>query len=464
MMRINPMMLLEDSHHRRAMLGFGLVFLGLALVGTYQSWNTSLAVLNLCLISAVMAMGLNLQWGYAGLFNAGVMAFTAVGGVTAVLVSHPPVVEAWSAGGGNLAASVLALIASFALFRLSGRFFQTGSTGFWLRLAIILIGYFIIRHFFGLAVSAIESVNPAQTGFLGGLGLPILFSWLAGGLSAAALAWFIGRIALGLRSDYLAIATLGISEIVISILKNEDWLARGVKNVTGLKRPVPYEIDLQESETFISWVEWLYASRLAQADNAKAMLNDLVITSSSLFVKCCYSALFIVTVLVILILCNRAAASPWGRMMRAIRDNETAAQAMGKDIVARHRQVFILGSAIIGIAGAMLTTLDGQFTPGSYQPLRFTFLIWVMVIIGGSGNNLGAILGGFIIWFVWIEAEPAAGWLMQNIAASLDEDSALGQHLIDVAPQMRLFVMGIVLLVVMRFSPRGILPERTANR
>ena len=87
-----------------------------------------------------------------------------------------------------------------------------------------------------------------------------------------------------------------------------------------------------------------------------------------------------------------------------------------------------------------------------------------MVIIGGSGNNLGAILGGFIIWFVWIEAEPAAGWLMQNIAASLDEDSALGQHLIDVAPQMRLFVMGIVLLVVMRFSPRGILPERTANR
>ena len=219
MMRINPMMLLQDSHHRRALLGFGLVFLGLALVGTYQSWNTSLAVLNLCLISAVMAMGLNLQWGYAGLFNAGVMAFTAVGGVTAVLVSHPPVVEAWSAGGGNLAASILALIASFALFRLSGRFFQTGRTGFWLRLAIILIGYFIIRHFFGLAVSAIESVNPAQTGFLGGLGLPILFSWLAGGLSAAVLAWFIGRIALGLRSDYLAIATLGISEIVISILK-----------------------------------------------------------------------------------------------------------------------------------------------------------------------------------------------------------------------------------------------------
>ena len=87
-------------------------------------------------------------------------------------------------------------------------------------------------------------------------------------------------------------------------------------------------------------------------------------------------------------------------MMSAIRDNEVAASAMGKDITWRHLQVFVLGSAVVGIAGAMLTTLDGQFTPASYQPLRFTFLIWVMVIVGGSGNNLGAVIGGFIIWFL----------------------------------------------------------------
>ena len=92
--------------------------------------------------------------------------------------------------------------------------------------------------------------------------------------------------------------------------------------------------------------------------------------------------------------------------MRAIRDNEDAAEAMGKDVKGRHLEVFILGSAVIGIAGAMLTTLDGQFTPVSYQPLRFTFLIWVMVIVGGSGNNFGAVLGGFLIWFAWIEAKP----------------------------------------------------------
>ena len=103
--------------------------------------------------------------------------------------------------------------------------------------------------------------------------------------------------------------------------------------------------------------------------------------------------------------------------MRAIRDNETAAAAMGKNVTARHLQVFILGSAVVGIAGAMLTTLDGQFTPTSYQPLRFTFLIWVMVIIGGSGNNLGAVLGGFVIWFFWIEAEPVGLWLIELITS-----------------------------------------------
>ena len=110
--------------------------------------------------------------------------------------------------------------------------------------------------------------------------------------------------------------------------------------------------------------------------------------------------------LVILWLAERALHSPWGRMMRAIRDNRDAAEAMGKDVTRRHLQIFVLGSAVVGIGGAMLVTLDGQFTPGSYNPLRYTFLIWVMVIVGGSGNNWGAVLGGFLIWYVWVMAEP----------------------------------------------------------
>jgi len=123
-------------------------------------------------------------------------------------------------------------------------------------------------------------------------------------------------------------------------------------------------------------------------------------------------------------------------------------------------QVFILGSAVVGIAGAMLTTLDGQFTPASYQPLRFTFIIWVMVIVGGSGNNWGAVLGGFVIWFFWIEAEPMGLWLMDLLTAGLDEGNPLRKHLLDSAAHMRLMTMGLILLLVLRFSPRGLIPEK----
>jgi len=147
-------------------------------------------------------------------------------------------------------------------------------------------------------------------------------------------------------------------------------------------------------------------------------------------------------------------------MMRAIRDNEDAAEAMGKDVTRRHLQVFVLGSAICGLAGAMMTTLDGQLTPGTYQPLRFTFLIWVMVIVGGSGNNFGAVLGAFLIWFLWVQVEPMGLWFMSTITSWMPEGSPVAAHLLDSAAQMRLLTMGVVLILVLRFSPRGLIPER----
>ncbi len=435
----------------------------IAVVGMGQSWSVALAILNLGLVSAVMALGLNIQWGYAGLFNAGVMGFAALGGISAVLVSVSPVGEAWSAGGVRLLVAVLAVAVTVgAVLWLRSRV-APGRARNWLTAVIVLAGFAAYRFFFDPAVEAIEAVDPARTGFLGGLGLPIIFSWIIGGAVAAAGAWLIGRIALGLRSDYLAIATLGISEIVIAILKNEDWLTRGVKNVTGLDRPVPYEIDLQASERFRTWVASLAERELAGLEPALRddRLQQLVVDASSLAVKLCYTGLFLVVLVILFVLCQRALSSPWGRMMRAIRDNEAAAAAMGKDVTFRHREVFILGSAVIGIAGAMLVTLDGQFTPGTYNPLRFTFLVWVMVIVGGSGNNLGAVLGGFLIWFLWIEAEPVGLWFMETVTSGLAADSALRLHLLDAAPHMRLLMMGLLLLLVLRFSPRGLLPEKT---
>jgi branched-chain amino acid transport system permease protein len=163
-------------------------------------------------------------------------------------------------------------------------------------------------------------------------------------------------------------------------------------------------------------------------------------------------------------LSETALKSPWGRMMRAIRDNEVAAAAMGKDVVKRHLTIFVIGSAVIGLAGAMLTTLDGQFTPVGYQPLRFTFLIWVMVIIGGSGNNWGAVLGGFFIWFFWIEAEPIGLWLVDTLTSFMEPTHWLRLHLMDSAAHMRLMTVGIVLLIALRYAPEGLIPERTARK
>jgi len=422
---------------------FALVALLIVGTGFVQSWNSALFILNMGLISAIMALGVNLQWGIAGLFNVGIMGFVALGGLAAVLTSMPPTTEAWAAGGlrviGGLAMGAATVVAAIYVQK---RVTQYRAL---VTLAVLVAGFFAYRAVFDPAVEAIEAVNPAGTGYLGGLGLPVIFAWPVGGLLAAGAAWVIGKTALGLRSDYLAIATLGIAEIVIAIMKNEEWLSRGVKNVNGIPRPVPNEIDLQQSQDFV--------------DRAAGIGLDPV-TASTLYVKLGYSLLFASVLILILILAQLALASPWGRMMRAIRDNEVAARAMGKDVKARHLQVFVLGSAICGIAGAMMTSLDSLLAPGAYQPLRFTFLIWVMVIVGGSGNNFGSVLGGFLIWFLWVQVEPIGLGLMQLIAGALPDGSALGEHLLDSAAHMRLLTMGLILLLVLRFSPRGLIPER----
>ena len=450
----------------RAPLAFLFMAAMLTAVGFGQSWSVALSILNLCLISAVMALGVNIQWGYAGLFNAGVMAFTALGGLAAVLVSHKPIGEAWAAGGLGMFWSLLIIVAAVAVIAQLRKRLEPGFLRSLLATIVVLFAWILLRQHFGEATTAIEAVNPAVSGFLGGLGLPIIFSWAVGGLLAAGVAWMIGKITLGLRSDYLAIATLGISEIVIAVLKNEDWLARGVKNVSGLERPVPYEVTLQEQSWFVSMVESFYGKELSlisEEATRQTALKGYIVDFSGIFVKLCYAGLFSVVLIAILLLSIRALNSPWGRMMRAIRDREDAASAMGKNVKARHLQVFVIGSAVIGIAGAMLTTLDGQFTPGSYQPLRFTFLVWVMVIVGGSGNNLGAVLGGFLVWFFWIEAEPLSIYLIGLLTSGMDQASAMRLHLIESAPHLRLFLMGLILLLVLRFSPKGILPEKVRH-
>ena len=433
----------------RAPVLFALFALLFVLEGTTRnalfsgSWNTSLSILNMGLISAVVVLGVNMQWGYAGLFNAGVVGFVAIGGLAPVLVAIEPAPGAWEAGGPRL---LLALafglgvisLAALAYHRLAGRGWRGLVVG-----VIVVGGYMAYRLILDPATDAIEANNPAALGNIGGMGLPILLSWPVGALFAAVLAWGVGKVALGLRSDYLAIATLGIGEIIVAVLKNEDWLARGVKNVSGLPRPVPYEVDLQRNPEFqAAAADWGFS------------VNE----ASGIWVKLGYTSLFLAVLLALILLTELALKSPWGRMMRAIRDNETAARAMGKDVTARHLQIFVIGSAIIGLGGAMMITQDGLMAPTAYNPLRYTFLIWVMVIVGGSGNNWGAVLGAVLIWFVWMKVEVWGPNLMGFLTQPLPP-GPLRNHLLSSAPHMRFIAMGLVLLLVLRFAPRGLLPE-----
>ena len=431
---------------QRNLFLFAAVALLFVATGLMQSWNLSLGILIIGILSAIMALGVNMQWGYAGLFSTGIMGSVALGGLSVVLISAKPVPEGWAAGGPQLLFSLVfgVAVVVLAVF-LSGRMAK-GRMRTLVVAGVLIGGFFLYRAIFDPASVAIEAFNPATAGNLGGLGLPSLIAWPVGGLLAGCAAWAIGKTALGLRADYLAIATLGIAEIVLAVMKNEDWLARGVKNIIDLPRPwpVPYEVDLQKSASFIA--------------RAESLGLDPVGTST-IMVKLMYVGMFGAVLLLMIFLSERALNSPWGRMMRAIRDNEVAASAMGKDVTRRHLQIFIIGSAVVGIAGAMLTSMEGQLTPGNYTNLRFTFLIWVMVIVGGSGNNWGSVLGGLLIGWLWLIVENAGPTFMGFITGPM-ADGPLRAHLVESAPHLRLLTLGVILLLVLRFSPRGLLPEK----
>ena len=442
----------------KAIVYFTIMALVLLFVGLNQSWALALGIINMSLISAIMALGVNIQWGYAGLMNVGIMGFAALGGVSVVLIAQQPVTEAVDAGGIKM---LIALIMGAATIT-AGILLNRRGVNKWLIAAIVVTGYLFTRYYFSEAADVIEKVDPAITGYLGGFGLPIAFSWIVGGVIAAGAAWWVGKITLGLRTDYLAIATLGISEIILYVIKNEDWFVRGLKNVYGLPRPVPYEVDMQQSEWFQNVVTWIHKSELQLLSQTEQIdkLSDYVREAAVVFVKLCYSGLFIAILVALIVLSNLALNSPWGRKVRAIRDNEVAASAMGKDIKRQHLQIFVLGSAIVGIAGALLVTYDGIFIPTAYLPLRFTFLIWVMVILGGSGNNMGSVLGAFIIWFIWIQSGPMGLWFVEMLSNNMSEGSTSLEFIEDRVHYLRLVFMGTILLLIMRFSPSGLLPEK----
>lgn len=304
---------------------------------TYGIFLYVLSLLTMGGIYAVMTLGLNIQWGFTGLFNAGIAGFFAVGAYTAAILTTAP----------------------------------------------------SARH-------------------LGGYGLPIPLALAAAMVLSGLVAWAIGRICIRLRSDYLAIATLGIAEILRLTFKNEIWATNGARGVSLV--PKPFE-------------------HLPEPWNQLAFM-----------------ALVLGVVALLYVLLEQARRAPWGRVMAAIRENEPAARAAGKNVDRLRVQAFVIGAMLMGLGGALMAHYLKFIDPNAADPLTATFLVWVMLIAGGSANNRGAILGAMLIWTIWSATEI--------LTSRLPDDLAIRTAYI------RVFLIGLTLQIVLQRFPRGILPEQ----
>ena len=420
----------------RPLVMFAGLFVLLFAIGLWQG-QANLALLTAQSAGyALIALGLNIQWGYGGLFNFGIMGFLMLGGFATVFISYPVNGAFWSSEGPlMLGRALLAFAGGAALVLLARQAHRIGVAGGWKVFLTVLAwfaAYILYRSQIDPAAAYIE--GSVEGGFVGGLGLHPVFGWIFGGILAAGVAYIIGRICLGLRTDYLAIATIGISEILRALLKNMDWLTRGTLTVSPIPWPTPLPQDLQATGTSIA--------------------------ASFIWARLGFIAVAVIAVLIAFVLIQRAYGGPWGRMMRAIRDNHIAAASMGKNVKARQIEIFVFGSVLMGVGGAILVSLAQIYDPSSYQPINHTFLIWVMVIVGGAGNNWGALLGGILIFTAWSVSDPVAQGLFRVIS---DWSTAVGWGAIpDIESrslQMRVFVLGLVITVALRYAPRGLIPE-----
>lgn len=259
----------------------------------------------------------------------------------------------------------------------------------------------------GAYTSALLTAPPAPIPG-GGLGWPIPVGMLGAMLLAGLLAGLVGWPTLRLREDYLAIATISLAETLRLVLKNEAWLTNGVQGLRDIPRP---------------WQQAWGASY----DLGYLGLLVLMVTAASL-------------------VSTRLLRSPWGRVLRALREDELVAASVGKTVLRFKLQALVLGAMLMGLAGSLYAHYVKFISPDTFQPLMGTFLVWVMLIAGGSGNQRGAILGAVVIWGLWSLSDV----LTALLPAPFDTR----------ASYLRVILIGAVLQGILLLRPQGLLPER----
>lgn len=290
-------------------------------------------------IFGVMTLGLNLQWGFCGLFNVGVAGFVAIGAYASALLTGPP--------------------------------------------------------------------EPDR---FGGFGLPVAAGWLGAMLLAGLVALVVGLATLRLREDYLAITTFGIAVVIQLVALNAQALTGGPFGIQSIPKPLAEALG-----TGLAWNAAYLAIALGVLGLAWWALERLV-------------------------------ASPWGRVLRAIREDELAAASLGKRAAAFRLQAFVLGCMLMGLAGALYAHFVGYIAPEDFLPI-LTFQVWAMLIVGGSGNNAGAVLGAAAVWLVW----SSSGGLIRALLPAAEQ--ARGAAL-------QVVLIGVLIAAILVLRPRGILGER----
>ena len=307
----------------------------------------------------ILSLGLNVQWGFAGLFNIGIAGFYALGAYTAALISGPPP-SAWD-----------------------GR-------------------------------------------MVGGFELPFIVGLLAAAAVCGIVAFLIGIPTLRLRAEYLAIATIGIAEIIRLVLKNESWLTNGVWGLQQIPSPLYNPIRSGVTGFLQVHSDW------------PAWVHSLLSRSYNWF----YLLLVIGILFALYLIMQRLVRSPWGRVIKAIREDEDVAAMSGKNTFSFKIQALVLGAMIMGIGGSLYAHYARFISPSSFKPLYGTFLVWVMLVLGGSGNNKGAILGSFVVWGIWAGTDFLTGYLPFTASQ---------------AASLRIIFIGILLEVILLWRPQGLL-------